>query len=420
MIFNSNSTKLGNTINYPVNEKYDGTLGCAIALVESARNDFAMFKAALAHDMQEFNHSTSMNESAVIALNEATGDGFWRKIVDLLKKLGEKIKSIFYNVMAKLNGFFLKDKQLIKKYRTDILKKTYIGNLEVKWREVKNSPLEKIGSYIDSINDNTPEKILEDTQFESVQNVWKDESDERINHYIQQIDACKNSDVDSVEDDLTDYFFEDEEVTEIKDIKGGIVGIMNYLDGATTNIKKTKTNIDKVLNKIAKAQRLAEKEITKAGKGELNSNYTNKDANKEEYTKEVEDNVKASSKVFDLINAYSVASTKISNIGIKCMNIEYKQAKAAFMKAVTANNEKLKESTYLDAVAEAVEDEVDDALAAGIQTSDIQDLSNASDNILDTGVSNDPDKLVYDYDGYEPEEGHKKVAESYFAAIDMI
>lgn len=419
MIFNSNSTKLGNTINYPVNEKYDGTLGCAIALVESARNDFAMFKAALAHDMQEFNHSTSMNESAVIALNEATGDGFWRKIVDLLKKLGEKIKSIFYNVMAKLNGFFLKDKQLIKKYRTDILKKTYIGNLEVKWREVKNSPLAEIGKLVDNINNDTPDEILLSAQIDNISNIWKDESDDRVNYYIQQINACSKSDVDSVEDDLTDYFFEDEEVTEIKNIKGGITGIMNYLDGATTTIKKTKTNIDKCLNRIAKAQRLAEKEITKAGKGELNTAHTDKN-DKNNYNKEIEDNVKDTSKVFDLVNAYNVAMTKISNIGIKCMNIEYKQAKAAFMKAVTANNEKLKESTYLDAVAEAVEDEVDDALAAGIKTSGIQNLSNASDDILDTGVSNDPDKLVYDYDGYEPEDGHKKVAESYFATIDMI
>ena len=41
MIFNSNTTSLGSTI--PMAEGYDGSIGCAKALIESAQNDYAMF-----------------------------------------------------------------------------------------------------------------------------------------------------------------------------------------------------------------------------------------------------------------------------------------------------------------------------------------------------------------------------------------
>ena len=50
MIFNMN-TNYSNNI--PMAEGYDGSIGCAKALVESARNDYAMFRAMLESDARE-------------------------------------------------------------------------------------------------------------------------------------------------------------------------------------------------------------------------------------------------------------------------------------------------------------------------------------------------------------------------------
>ena len=41
--------------------------------------------------------------------------------------------------MVKINGLFMKDKDLIKKYKSEIMSKVgKIGNLEVKWRKTKS------------------------------------------------------------------------------------------------------------------------------------------------------------------------------------------------------------------------------------------------------------------------------------------
>ena len=42
MIFNSNTTSLG-TDHYAMAEGYDCSYGCALALIESARNEYKMF-----------------------------------------------------------------------------------------------------------------------------------------------------------------------------------------------------------------------------------------------------------------------------------------------------------------------------------------------------------------------------------------
>jgi hypothetical protein len=117
----------------------------------------------------------------------------------------------------------------------------------------------------------------------------------------------------------------------------------------------------------------------------------------------------------DTTNAQHVytISVKIQDVmlaSIDCVKtvagIVHKQYKAAFMKMVAANDEKLAENAlYLDMIAEAAEDQVDDVINSAISSegSELSELNNASRNVIDGDVSNDPNKLVYaDDPDYKP------------------
>ena len=55
MIFNNNTTALGSSLDIPMAEGYDCSYGCAKALLDTAENDYAMFREMLnveARDLQ--------------------------------------------------------------------------------------------------------------------------------------------------------------------------------------------------------------------------------------------------------------------------------------------------------------------------------------------------------------------------------
>jgi len=55
--------------------------------------------------------------------------------------------------------------------------------------------------------------------------------------------------------------------------------------------------------------------------------------------------------------------------------------------------------SWLDKILEAAEDEVDEVIASAIDSKDaqgIEDVNHASTAVKDAGVSDDPEKLVYD------------------------
>ena len=148
MIFNNNSTALG-AMDIPVAEGYDFQTGTAMALIESARNDYAMFKAMLAVDSKECqiqresaNIEGYVTEGEITSLAEAAAGGIWSKIVALFKKLIAKVKAIFNNFIARITGLFAKDATLVKKYKKQILAKgSAIDNMEVKFAKVKSDPI---------------------------------------------------------------------------------------------------------------------------------------------------------------------------------------------------------------------------------------------------------------------------------------
>ena len=217
MIFNNNTTSLG-SINIPMAEGYDCSYGCALALVESARNDYAMFRAMLDADARELaikNESTGyVAESQVSALHEAATGGILNKIKQLIQKLVAKIKAIFHSFAAKINTLFMKDKDLIKKYRTEVLSKKNIDKLEVKWRKVKGESkfkedTTKLGGYFSnlaSIKSGSDNSKFTELYAENLEDRWKN--------------VCNSEDSTEYKKALEESFWEDDSADTVTVGKG--------------------------------------------------------------------------------------------------------------------------------------------------------------------------------------------------------
>jgi hypothetical protein len=352
-------------------EGYDCSFGPALALVEGARNDYAMFRAMLnveSRELQIRNESAGyVTEGEIAALQEATGSGIWTKIKELFSKLVAKIKAIFHNFMAKLNSLTKSDKEMVKKYKVEILKKGNIGKLEVKWRKLKSGnaidQVTTLSTAVRGLNSFTQKYSEEyNARFKTMSDPYKCEPDELEEVFMSEVFA---------DDDATTYT-----IDEI----GGPRSICKYLEdfeGKKKNITKLVNDMTRDLDKLVKE---ANTKIDEAAKSS--------DAN-------ADDNIQAASHTYDMAVAYQDFMLKRSSLAMDAIKIEYKQNKAAFMKAIAANNKKLAEATLLDAIAEEAEQEVEDVISGSIDDVDLTNTNNASTNVLDPGVSSDPDALVY-------------------------
>lgn len=225
MIFNTNTTSMLGTVDIPMDEAYANSYGAALALVESANNDYNMFRALLNIDAHEISISESASgyvlESELAALHEAAIGGIFNKIKELIKKFIAKIKAIFANFYARIRALFAKDKQLLKDYATKVRRKTGINNMKVKWRD------SKIDIYVNM------DKFIQDGSSAAADQVikyMKKVSDELKGTTLQDDrDALTNMDpdgskvVDAFYNDDPDKMWQDISVKVVKgfaDIKG--------------------------------------------------------------------------------------------------------------------------------------------------------------------------------------------------------
>ena len=441
MIFNSNTTSLG-TDHYAMAEGYDCSYGCALALVESARNEYKMFRAMLDIDARELQiqreSSGYVAESQIMVLTESTVSGIWNKIKELFKKLAEKLKAIFHTFMSKINGLYMKDKELVKKYSKELYRKSNIGNLEVKWinytdkfREnalvLRNQFTINEGStYAGTFGDDSKRDSNQRDYSgqKAVFKGWDSDQDKRHEHYCPE-----GVDYDTFDSDMDDKYADggDVDTLELKDTKiGGIRAIIQFMENRSTELKtlkKTTDNLIKYIDKIVKEADKQANEKAKAykdtkpimhKKGETKNDST-------QYAEDTEDksNVTAAqgdsvfaNQAHEMAVAYQNVLTKAVNWVLTADKKDYAQHKAAFMKAVAANNDKLSESTYLDAVAEAAEQEVEDVISSALSKEELSKINNASLNVMDSDVSDDPSKLTYGPDYYTDNQSYVRTSGS--------
>lgn len=429
MIFNNNTTSLGAS-RIPMAEGYDTSCGAALALVESAQNDYKMFRAMLevdAHECAIKRQSTGyVTEGEIMALSESTLSGIWEKIKEFFKKVAAKIKSIFHNFFIKFRGLYMNGKQLVKKYGNDVLRNSDIlGKVEIKWRKIKNRTdlnsttlMSEVPNVIGSVSE--------------VDKIWDEDSDKRWDKYIKNTDrnnlvrTTVNNAADYREA-LEDYFWDDTEATKYDAKEIGVRTIVTDLEGYDKILKEAEKTAKKVTDSYEKLVQTADKmakeaaglksdtanrgnlhfigDTTKAD-NEYKNNFDDEGKLKDVTdgkTKDnvIEANITKANHTYDVAVVMSDASVAETGVVIQVHKAYYAQLKSAFVKLATANKNKLKESTiYLDAVEEAAAQEVEDVICGALSNEELSDLTNASSNVIDSDVSNDPSALTYGPDRY--------------------
>jgi hypothetical protein len=388
MLFNSNTTNLGvSTI--PMAEGYDCSYGAALALVESARNDMSMFKAMLEADWNEisiYKESTGVvREGEITSLQEAVGGGIFKKIADLFRKLAAKIKAIFHTFMSKINGLFMKDKELVKKYSKELLTKKNINKLEVKWRKVKSSAHNSV--EFDLMAD------TQDFDENEAETKWQEEEYDRVKTYLIADLANVTDSVSEYKKEHIDSILDDEDTLELQEI-GGIRYVCSFLSDYGSKLRKMESNIRKNTNKIEALVKTYDKKANTTAKAAVAA-----DAGEE--AKKADKDVESARKQYEMAQAYQTAKLALMDANVEIATIEYKQNKAAFMKAIAASEKKLEENAvYAQAVAEAAEQEVEDVIGTALSSEEISKICTASRNVKDGDVSDCPNTLTYGPDCY--------------------
>jgi hypothetical protein len=263
----------GEAYNYaaeiPANEAYDAAFGCAHIMADNQANDMALFESAIYSDMAEV---MSLQEGTQV-VNENAFTNIIKKIVEMFKKLLAKIKGIFNAFLAKLAGAFKNGKDLVKKYEKQIIKYSNWKDLKIKGiRKPKSDNIkgEINGLFNMNLSNNYDLKVDNPTE----ENVYNpelggttynpkkikdtDASDLKeaiLKNYIGA--KVKFSDWASVEEDVKDTLYDDEDTLDGEDdIKSGSFFSKAWIktvlsdDKWEKEVKDVTGKLDKVINKI--------------------------------------------------------------------------------------------------------------------------------------------------------------------------
>ena len=386
MIFNTNSTVLGNAI--PMAEGYDSSTGFAMALIESARNEYAMFEAMLNVEAKEIQIENSLLESGnryseMVALNEAASKGILERVKELFTKLVAKLKAILHNFIARINSLIKSDGDLVRKYEKEIKLKRNLDKLMVKWNKRKdvNTPLMTI--YSNQLSD----LIKQDYKGYGEAGKSEDKDERYANVLAGKFGANKNSlNLQELEDDIWDFIFEDKDRTNMQLSETGtdIMRIMDFLKNYSKNLSKFESEMRKNLNKIEGYVRKASTDI-----GKLKPEDYDKPKNDDGTTSD-KSPAEEARYIYDGCVAFNDVIIKIHAVMTDMIKEEYKQNKSAFMKAITASDKKLEES-FVNFVIEAAEDEVEDAIDSAIET-EIIDVCDSETELLSGDEDSDVDE----------------------------
>lgn len=368
MIFNNNTTSLVDKT--PMAEGYDCSYGAALALVESARNDYAMFRAMLDVDARELQIQREsagyVTEGEITALAESAASNIWKKIKDFFIRLAEKIKAIMHSFMAKINKLWMNDKLLISKYEKEVKNKN-IDDLEVKWIEYKNGYLEALTMS------NTYNKA----------DGWVEEKEDRLNYFLSEKNANDFRKAANAEyGDKEDLKPENKKISAIE---GGMDGIINFLKGYQTALRVIKNNTDEMIKNAENYAKDAKQDV-------FNKSYEKMHAKSEE-KESMNADIESAKKAYDMAVAYQDATMIRVNWVLNVNKQQYKQAKAAFIKAVSYKKS-ANEAAYLEFMAEAAEEEVENVINDALSDEELSKICDAPLYVKDADVSDDPNKLT--------------------------
>lgn len=317
MIFN-------NVDNYSVQEsKYDATIaGGLMYMYENECNYNAMMKAVGISELkyyQETGKDLFLNEAGAIS-------GFIEKAKAFFKKVIEKIKAIFHRFAAKINQFTMSNKNFVKKYSTELLKKNLSG-------------FEFEGYKFTGTLDLNPDQIFtSSTNLDAFSNQQKILTSEEVTKVINMnrgkiIGDNKEYDESDFHDKVKEVLYGDKE-----DIKVNIRDCLATIAETDNDIKKFDKATKDVVKEIEKYISGLEKAVKELASPKYNDQAEKADISIKFLNNEITINKAASQ---DYTYAIAAVSQQLTD---KC-----KQAKAICVKALGYKHESATlEGSYSD------------------------------------------------------------------------
>ena len=362
--------------NVQANESYVGTLGCYNALIDMERNNRAIFEYNIARDFQE---ATMINEGAseeeMIAFTEASLSGIIDAFKSMIKKIWEKIKGVFSTFIKKLDTVIIRDnKKFVEKYQRQVRTKN-LSKLKYKYCK----QLEGFEELKTALTTGTK---LQTRAVELVQIAYNDTASKNMREKIDNgeleadiLSRCvseklKNVEMKDLAKEIHEMCFDSEESEEGLD-SARLTEIILILQGDKTKkeITDAQKTTDKHFKQVLKEIDNYSKELSKL-KFEKDDNGNDKPISMKAPRKKSDRTFNSSEDVTNELKNIGTAQNSVSilenvhNRLVACFLNENKfritQARKVFAKAVSYNDKAKNESTYLDAVEEAAEYEINE------------------------------------------------------------
>lgn len=247
---NENHFGLGSLPEVEMNEAYTTGVDMAIALVECKQNEFAVLQAGIKQDMIA---AVTEDLEEREAINEATASDVVNKVKEILKKLLEKLKSIFHSFMAKINSFFMDSQDLFKKYSGEIAKKNF-SDFKLKVREFKREKFDKL------LNNRAYSATIFPIKLDMDNDKLTERAISAVFSNAALSDLSIDDDLGNIEKEIEDYCFGDAETKDdfssatiiSSDWIGGLLNTKKFIEDIEKNNKTMENGIQKMLNSIDK------------------------------------------------------------------------------------------------------------------------------------------------------------------------
>lgn len=383
MIYSNNSTSLGNE-QFPMAEGYDCYAGPALALIESAQNDLAMFTAMIKTDFREAELKLSgeaVSESTIEAISEASIKNIWETVKTIFAKLLEKLAAIKDSAVRKIMALGAADKGFGAAAKA--IKSEEAGNKEVTFAPLnsgKHQPEDDIDSILSPFKDASVSDLISKGDF-------------TVNDHLGVEEGGSLN--------LIKEYYGESKTVKFSETGLSVNEVVSYI----TNFKSVARSLDKAITGVLKTVKTLVRDTEKKAKNvEKRVNSTGED--KESGTNNAQ-------KVVASARTYQTAVVKCTNEVFKLVMYKYKMYKSILIKLIkkAPKNESAAEieyNEYIDMVAEAACQEVEDVIQGAISDEELSQICAASKNVKDEDVSDDPSKLTYGQDCYTPDRSNVK------------
>lgn len=326
-------------------------------VTEGLEIDQKFFDLFVEHDFLEAAASTDVAlESTLIAVDESFLGDVWGKIVEFLKKIKDKIVSIFKAASVKIGAFFTKDNDaLVRKYQKQFnnsdLSMTIKG-----FRKMKKDPV----TLVDGFRPNEDfSGILSEGQ-------WNSEDENATKAKLKELEKVKKDttvtkmlkncldgyqvqgNVDSGKLDYLKALFDSPKDVKASEISGDITTYLTNHQAALKSIDDVKKNLE---DKISKMEEAAKKQQEDHDKIEGNDKSASNARQVEQKKAEV---------ARAICTVTNTCVGKLSSAALDAVKFNIKQCRAAYIKIASKGAPNVHESAeLLEAMLDADEYEVD-------------------------------------------------------------